>query len=76
MRLMNACSNSVFPHRFFFPITGEPHRSRIHAGEVGKKRLELSGHIVVRRNDVDEEFNDAEVEIDTTRVGRRFDPRG
>ena len=52
------------PQRFILPITGEPHCISIDGWVGGQQGVNLGLHVVVRRNDIQEIFDDAEVEID------------
>ncbi len=52
----------------------EAHGGGVDGRVGGEQSINLSLHIVVRRNDVEEVFDDADVKIDAERIGRQCNP--
>ena len=59
----------IVPQWLVFPSTRETHSGNID-GWIGRKQgFDLLLHIIVRRNDVEEIFDDAKIEVDAERIG-------
>ena len=52
----------------------EAHCTCINGWISGEQSINLSLHIVVRRNDVEEILDDAKIEIDAEGIGRQCNP--
>ena len=63
------------PQRFTLPPTGKAHCISVNGWVSGQQCVNLGLHVVVRRNDVKEVFDDAETEIGFTLVDWNHNPR-
>ena len=54
----------LLPQRFALPSAREAHGGDVDGRVSGEQGIDLSLHVVVRRNDVQEILDDAKIEID------------
>ena len=54
----------LLPQRLVLPSAGEAHGISVNGWVGGQQGINLGLHVVVRRNDIQEILDDAEVEID------------
>ena len=63
------------PQRLVLPPTWEAHRCGVNRWVGGQQGINLALHVVVRRNDVKEVFDDAETKIGFLLIDRDCNPR-
>jgi len=64
----------LLPQRFALPSAREAHGGDVDGRVSGEKGIDLSLHVVVGRNDVEEILDDAKIEIDAEGIGRQCNP--
>ena len=64
----------LLPQRFALPSAREAHGGDVDGRVSGEQGIDLSLHVVVGRNDVEEILDDAKAEIDAEGIGRLCNP--
>ena len=64
----------LLPQRFALPSAREAHGGDVDGRVGGEQGIDLRLHVVVGRNDVEEIFDDAKIEIDAEGIGRQCNP--